>query len=169
MDETIRKDATLSEDGKYRYWLLRQWGERERVVFLMMNPSTADASIDDHTIRKCMGFARLWGFDGIEVVNLFALRSTEPKAILMSVDPFGPDNNRHILETLASRKMAVCAWGCEDTLKRGSFTAKVKWIIANLKRDLPNVEFKCLGKTKGGTPRHPLMLPYETSLETYEH
>lgn len=165
MSDSIIKSAVISQDGKYRYWLLRQWGSGDRVVFLMMNPSTADASVDDHTIRKCMGFAREWGYDGIEVVNLCALRSTDPNAVMVADDPFGPENSRHILETLYSKNFVVCAWGCEGTLRRGRLTGKVKAILGDIKLKRPDIEFKCLGKTKGGTPRHPLMLSYETSLE----
>src|SRR5689334_16488446 len=74
----VRKAASISECGRYRYSLHRWWGAGERLYFVMLNPSTADAEVDDPTIRRCMGFARTLGFDGIGVVNLYAFRATKP-------------------------------------------------------------------------------------------
>lgn len=159
----IQKNAVLSDCGQYRYRLTRSWGNGPRAVFLMMNPSTADASVDDATIRKCMGFARRWGYDGIEVVNLFALRSRDPKALLTADDPLGPDNWYWTAEVLGSNREVICSWGCEDTLKKDSKLMKhADLVIWSIRQCFPDIKVMCLGKTKGGTPRHPLMLAYST-------
>jgi len=78
----MERDALISPCSQYRYWLLRRWSNRPLATFVMLNPSTADANSDDATIRKCMGFADAWGLGGIWVVNLFALRSTNPYGLV---------------------------------------------------------------------------------------
>jgi hypothetical protein len=97
----VRSGASLSLCGRYRFDLTREWGCRpvkpdRRVAFVMLNPSTADGHADDPTIRRCMGFAREWGFDGLVVVNLFAMRATRPddvvKVLRAGGDAVGPDN-----------------------------------------------------------------------------
>src|ERR1019366_833740 len=88
-------DGAARIDRPYRYSLWRRVGEsRRRVLFVMLNPSTADAIVDDPTIRRCMGFARTWGFGELEVCNLFAYRSPCPSALLRAADPVGPSNDR---------------------------------------------------------------------------
>lgn len=156
--------AVLSECGKYRYRLERVLGGDGFVlVFIMLNPSTADATRDDPTIRKCVGFARLWGASKIIVVNLFAYRATDPRHLFMArcsgEDVVGPDNNQHIRLALEQSDSAVVAWGrnVEDwtwSLEQQAFVGK--W--ANL---------QCLGTTKGGSPRHPLMVPYRQELQDW--
>ena len=91
---TVQKDAIISKDCLYRYSLGRTWdASKERVLFIMLNPSTADAIKDDATIKKCVGFAQRWGYGGITVGNLFALRSRDPNGLLGPHDPVGPKNN----------------------------------------------------------------------------
>lgn len=144
--------AVLSDNGLYRYRLSRTWGDGERMAWVMLNPSTADASVDDPTIRRCMGFARREGYDGIEVVNLFAYRATEPSdvydAAQAGIDVEGPDNRLHWDAVLGDHGvgMVVAAWGAN--------------IVAALLRS-PLSEWYtggwfCLGTTKSGAPRHPL-------------
>src|SRR5262245_19133112 len=95
------KEALISPCGLYRYWLTRTWDNSlRRVCWVMLNPSTADAEQDDPTIRRCVGFARSWGAGGIIVVNLFAFRASDPKALLRAADPVGPDNDGHILKSV---------------------------------------------------------------------
>lgn len=164
----MKTDAVISLCGAYRYRLTRTWDESlPSITFLMMNPSTADATEDDATIRKCIGFATRWGYGGIEVVNLFALRSRDPKALLASSDPIGRDNGEWLHLTLCDKKQVICAWGCEDTLKKGNLKRRAMRLLMQLKYDLPTLKVMCLGTTKGGTPRHPLMLPYTTERIEY--
>lgn len=139
--------ATFSPCGAYRYRLWRTWDEIAPTVgFTMLNPSTADAAKDDATIKRCLGFARSWGYGGLVVVNLFALRSTDPAALYTHADPVGPDNDGHIDQVRASVPMMIAAWGAHGALRgRG---AKV----------LDTLDMRHLGLTKDGHPRHPLYL-----------
>lgn len=106
-----RMSAVLSDDGQYRYQLERTWGFGDAVTFVMLNPSTADARKDDPTIRRCLSYARSWGYDGIRVVNLYALRSSDPKMLKTVADPLGPENDAWIAGTLSGSNMVVAAWG----------------------------------------------------------
>lgn len=149
------KDATLSGCGKYRYRLTRFWGPEHALPFVMLNPSTADASIDDPTIRRCVGFARREGAGGIIVVNLYGLRATDPDELRKVADPFGPDNrvNIHALGKWAflAGMPIVCAWGTKGWLKSANkdTTHLLKSTGASL---------VCLGTTKDGAPKHPLYI-----------
>jgi len=112
--------AILSADQKYRYRLTRELGMvgGGACCFVMLNPSTADATQDDPTIRRCIGFARRFDCERLEVVNLFAYRSTDPDALYgMSRDhAVGPENNRHIAEACNASRIVVCAWGNHGAL-----------------------------------------------------
>ena len=142
--------AIISDCGKFRYRLARRWGDGPALVFVMLNPSTADASKDDPTIRRCLGFARSHEFNAIEVVNLFAYRATDPKDLKRAGYPVGPDNDQHIAE-VAQAAGAVClAWGANaQDLERPQ-------IVLPLLRSL-GVQPKCLAITSKGHPQHPLM------------
>ncbi len=118
----------------------------------MLNPSTADAERDDPTIRRCAGFARSWGFGGMTVVNLFALRATDPARLRRARDPVGRDNDRHIAAA-ASAGLVVVAWGVH-----GRLGERDRAVLALLSGCRPG----CLGTTRGGHPRHPLYLPAAT-------
>ena len=104
--------AVFSPDGRYRYSLARRLGLGEGIcVFIMLNPSTADAVQNDPTVRRCIGYARGWGCGTLIVANIFALRSTDPQALCGIGDPVGPDNDYHILEAARQADVLVCAWG----------------------------------------------------------
>lgn len=95
--EQITKAAQLSDCGTYRYRLSRHWDvTRAALVYVMLNPSTADAEVDDQTIKRCMHYARREEFGGIEVLNLYALRSPYPAALWAHPDPVGPENDAHL-------------------------------------------------------------------------
>ena len=137
------RGATFSADRRYRYRLWRRWdGARPVVAFVMLNPSTADARRDDPTIRRCIGFAKSWGFGGVEVVNLFAYRTTDPGELRRVADPVGADNDRHIQSAIARADLVVLAWGAR----------------ARSRRLLSLPQARCLGLTRAGQPRHPLYL-----------
>jgi hypothetical protein len=146
--------ATISKCGQYRYALTRPGdvaAQRGPAVFIMLNPSTADAQLDDPTIRRCRGFARAWGSSGLEVVNLYALRSTDPSDLWLHADPVGPQNDKWLLRTARAAGEVVCAWGMNAKAER----------VAEVARMLmeKGVRLKCLGVTKSGAPRHPLYVP----------
>lgn len=151
----------ISEDGKYRYLLTRQWGpEPASVLWVMLNPSTADAEVDDQTIRKCIGFTKLWGYDGLRVVNLFAYRSTDPQELLAVDDPMGSGNKRIVESIINASEVVVLAWGATlaGKLSRLNVEAMVR------KAGLTPL---CLGKTKDGHPCHPRTLAYATELQEF--
>lgn len=160
------KNAVISDCGKYRYLLTRQWEEslllpqrKCSLAFIMLNPSTADDTIDDPTIRRCMAFARREGYHGIEVVNLFALRSTDPTEVALNQETaVGPDNDNFIRKIALSCGEVVAAWGA--------------WIFARersrkVSEMLGGVTIKCLGMNKDGSPKHPLYIPSGAPLISY--
>lgn len=157
--------ATFSECRRYRYHLWQTWGDREnRVAFIGLNPSTADEIDDDHTIRKCIGFAKRWGYGAIDMVNLFAWCSTEPKGLRDPEDAIGPDNNPTLERVTSDAKRVVLAWGSHAEVK-----GLIQWRVRSLQWlfNLEDVRTKMvrLGTCKDGNPRHPLMLAYATNVE----
>lgn len=148
MSEVMQRAATISECQRYRYSLRRTWAEGKAIVcFIMLNPSTADAEIDDPTIRRCIGFGKAWHFDALEVVNLFALRATDPGVLRKTDDPLGPDNDAAIQQASDRAQMVVCAWGGNHmTIYRS----------LQISAMLNTRPLYCLGMTKAMHPRHPL-------------
>lgn len=164
LGDIIYRDAIISPCGKYRYSLVRQWDKsKPHLPFVMLNPSTADATEDDPTIRRCVSFAKREGAGGIVVVNLYALRSTDPKRLREVEDPVGPFNSRVIYDAATTAAEAgmpiICAWGVNDiTQAAGGALAEARAAGASI---------MCLGKTKHGHPRHPLYLKSDQPLEAY--
>jgi hypothetical protein len=149
----------ISGCGQYRYLLSRDGdllSTRGPAVFVLLNPSTADAKLDDPTIRRCRSFANVWGCNGIRVLNLYALRSTDPRALWKHLDPIGPDNDRWLAKAAGTANEIVCAWGVNAPLAR--VDAVVSMLVAN------GASLKCLGTAKGGAPRHPLYVPSSQAL-----
>lgn len=146
------KSAEISPCGKYRYHLRREWDlDLPKVAFVMLNPSTADASEDDATIRRCIGFAKAWGYGGIDVVNLFAFRATDPKELKTARNAIGPDNDAYVLSTVRLADKVICAWGANgDLFGRADRVTKIL-------RDA-DVDLWCLEKTAKGMPKHPVRL-----------
>lgn len=156
IEPSINRSAVLSADGAYRYSLKRTWGEQDYCLFLMLNPSTADAVQDDPTIRRCMAFAEAWGYGGLIVCNLFPLRATDPKALYAHPEPQGPQNGEKntlaVLNACGEANLIVCAWGVHGRLKNwGEMTRN------GLTEHYPHRLFH-LGLTKDGQPKHPLYL-----------
>lgn len=150
--------AVLSDCGTYRYELRRVWDPRlPLAVWIMLNPSVADASQDDPTIRRCVAFAKVWGYGGIIVVNLFALRATDPRELASHPDPVGPDNDKHIVQAATRDGVVVCAWGAHKLTTR-----RADRVLAVLRAE--EITPRCLGTTKAGHPRHPLYVPASTPL-----
>jgi hypothetical protein len=149
--------AIISPSGTYRYTLRRdisliQSTERP-CLFIMLNPSTADATVDDPTIRRCIGFAKREQCTSMTVVNLFALRSPDPRALLQHADPIGPENDLHLREQLRAheRGLIIAAWGAHKQARPR--VATLRNILADLGTTLT---VHALGLTQDGHPRHPL-------------
>lgn len=144
----MKRDACIV--GNYRYWLYREWDATKPTIhFVMLNPSTADASVDDPTIRRCISFATREGFGSLFVVNLYVWRATNPDELRNAPDPVGPHN----MEFLAS--IGRAAAGCETPIVCAWGVAPNAEPVINLLRD-KGAKLVCLGKTKNGSPRHPL-------------
>ena len=148
--------ASMSPDGLYRYDLARTWVEPGAdnadayVVFIGLNPSTADEEYDDPTIRKCMEFARAWGMGGMVMVNLFAFRSTDPMALLGTPDPVGPETDEHIQDACRMSQRVIACWGSWPN--QYGFGSRAK-AVRQLVKDLYALKFN-----NDGTPGHPLYL-----------
>lgn len=144
--------AGISADEVYRYWLSRAWDlKKELLVWLMLNPSTADAREDDATIRVVQGFSRRLGFGGFLVGNIFAYRSAHPEDLQLPEDPVGPENDfwtHELLWTPGIAPYVVCAWGDPGAGKRAD--SVVRAILEAGK------EPRALTLTKRGNPGHPL-------------
>lgn len=160
-DLFLERDAVISDCGTYRYLLRRTWDHaKPRALFVMLNPSTADAEIDDATIRSCIRLCKSLGYGSFEVVNLFAYRATDPEALFTAADAVGPRNDHSIEAAILRCDMAICAWGAHPMAReRGSSVA------ALLRGRRPAIF--CLGKTKSGAPKHPLYIKTGTQLETF--
>jgi hypothetical protein len=115
----------------------------------MLNPSTADATLDDPTIRRCRRFARDWGMGALVVVNLYALRSVDPRALETAEDPVGPENDDVTHDAIARSRTVIVAWGADRHAQARS--ARILEILAEVGR-----RPYCLGLTKENKPRHPL-------------
>ncbi len=160
-EQEFRSGASISECGLYRYHLWRVWDdERAILCFVMLNPSTADATEDDPTIRRCIGFAKRDAYGGISVRNLFALRATDPKELLKHADPVGPENPKYLLacRSVSLLTRLVAAWG---KLPGGKALRSRAQNSVNIVR--MNDPY-CLGKNGDGSPKHPLYLPGNTEL-----
>jgi hypothetical protein len=152
--------ANFNNDRSRRYRLWRAWGGGSRVCFVMLNPSIADETILDPTIRRCIGFARAWSMSGLYVVNLFSIVSSCPKVLAANPESIDLENDLHIIRTARSSSLVVCAWGAFPAAQdRGQR-------VTTLLHD-EGVATHCLGKTKGGYPRHPLYLRANTKLEEW--
>lgn len=157
------RHAAISPCGQYRYWLSREWAPSDRMplMWIMLNPSTADAEIDDPTIRRCIAFSKEWGYGSMRVGNLFAFRATNPRDLFDAPDPVGPQNAYHLNRSASTSAAIVCAWGGH-------------WMASNgiakdiLRRIVQPGGLWCLGRTKSGAPRHPLYVKSSTPLVEYQ-
>ena len=146
--------AEFSTDRVFRYALYRTWDrDKLKVMFIGLNPSTADEDVDDPTIRRCTRFAAAWGYGGLIMTNLFALRATDPRVMVSHLAPIGPANDLWLRRSAQMASLVIAAWGNHG---------------GHLKRDLAVLSLlprmMCLGLTKKGKPKHPLYLPSGTQL-----
>jgi hypothetical protein len=160
--------ATFSPCRTWRYCLWRRWRDhgifdiddtrlgddnQDVCAFIGLNPSTADELEDDPTIRRCIGFAKSWGFGGIAMLNLFAFRATDPKDMKAARDPVGPWNDDALRRVTRVCRSTICCWGAH-----GSFRFRDSHVKALLFRK----STYCLGRTNDGQPKHPLYLKATT-------
>jgi hypothetical protein len=149
--EVIERMAVFSRDNRYRYSLVRSWDSGLKpVLFVGLNPSTADVENDDPTIRRCMRFARDWGYGGILMGNLFALRATDPREMLAAPDPVGERNDYWLRHLASLAGIVVAAWGAHGTHQGRAQAVVDSGALGS---------FTVLGLTKDGHPRHPLYMP----------
>ncbi|HEY0239987.1 MAG TPA: DUF1643 domain-containing protein [Friedmanniella sp.] len=149
--------AEFSRDGRYRYALRRTWAAGPSMLWVLANPSSADAANDDPTLRRCTRFAVDHGCGGLGVVNLWAWRATDPRELDGVDDPVGPDNDRWI--TALSRQAdgpVVLGWGVQTSPR-----------VASVRQLLGRRPTHCLGRTRAGHPRHPLYVSAETRLRPW--
>lgn len=162
-EATATPSAVLSPCERYRYALWRDiatLGSDGTVLFVMLNPSTADATVDDPTIRRCMGFTEREGFARLAVANLYGLRSPSPMDIPRADDPVGPECDRWICELAEiEADRVVVAWGASPYAAPGR--------VAEVRALLHGIGLWCLGTTADGSPRHPLYVRGEQPLEPW--
>lgn len=151
-----QRGARFSECGAYRYSLWRIWNERPPILFLMLNPSTADEVDNDPTVERCERRARAMGAGGLKVANIFALRSTDPQALYSHPEPIGALNDAAIVAQAREASMTICAWG-----GHGRFMGRDQAVM-ELLRDA-GVHPHCLALNRDGTPRHPLYVSYDVA------
>ncbi len=166
----MNKGAHVSDCGRYRYRLWRKWGDEggASCCFVMLNPSTADAENDDATIRRCIAFAKREGYASLSVVNLFAWRSTDPKAMFrdrITLDaPIagGLFNDAAIFDEMSKAGLIIVAWGAQKEAFIRARVDRVREYAVRCRQKL-----YCLGRTKNGQPRHPVRLAGNTPLELF--
>lgn len=150
----VETSAVFSDCGLYRYRLTRTWDAGRRLVFLMLNPSTADAEKNDPTVTRCIVRAKTMGFAGLEVINLFGFRSPYPANLYKQLDPIGPENDRwieHVIQVAGGP--IICAWGDHGLYRDRA--RKVLQLAA-----FGCAETMALGLTKHKCPKHPLHIAY---------
>jgi hypothetical protein len=153
------RGADISPCGRYRYSLWRRWDAAlPSVLFCMLNPSTADADVDDQTIAKVVGFAKRWGYGEALVWNLYAYRATNPSELDTAKDPIGRLNDGHLWPLMERADRIVAAWGALPN--RGKYANREKVMFWGPFHDR---EVYALGLTKGGYPRHPSRAPYNVA------
>jgi len=144
----LESGAEFSPDRIHRYSLWRIWDrEKPYAAFVGLNPSTADEQKNDPTVRRCINYARDWGYGGLIMLNIFAYRSTDPGNLYTASDPVGPENDSFIGNVSSRAGVTVAAWG-----NHGDFLNRGREVMTLLKNP------HCLKLTKAGCPGHPLYL-----------
>ncbi len=152
-NDRSRSSAVFSPCETYRYALTREWDDGPRLLYVMLNPSTADERRNDPTIERCERRARALGCGAMRIANIFAFRATDPKVLKKAMDPVGPENDRFLSEAVAWADHVLCAWGAHGIfLNRGP---DVEAALREQEKALWH-----LGTTAAGAPRHPLYVGY---------
>lgn len=156
----IERGAEISPCGRYRYALWRVWDKtKPRLLYIMLNPSTADAERDDATIRVCMDRARRLGYGRIRVANLFNYRATDPAELIRAADPVGPEADGALCRAVQGADLIIAAWGSHGSL-RGYKRPRCEEALSLLAYDL-GLALHALRLTREGQPCHPLRIPYD--------
>lgn len=156
MNDGIQRSAAFSPCGVYRYTLVRIWDTSlPRLLWILVNPSKADAEQDDPTNRKGMKFSKAWGFGSCVFANVFGFQSPHPKVMKAAEFPIGPDNDAHLIEQVYLASAVVVAWG-----NHGAHRGRDQEVL----KLLGPTRLMCLGTNKNGTPKHPLYLKDDTQL-----
>ncbi len=170
-DEPICIFSNETPEPLYRYTLWREVNPEASGItaFIGLNPSTATEEINDPTIRRCMRFARDFGSRYLCMLNVFGYRATDPKVMKRVEDPFGPDNWYHIRRITRLADRVVAAWGTDGYWKDGGkFTQiAVNGYMGAATMNEPKIQLQCLGKTRDGSPRHPLYIKATQPLSDY--
>lgn len=147
----ILSTAIFSDCRRYRYDLMRRWNtEGRKIVFIGLNPSTADEETNDPTVTRCMRWAYRWSYSEMHMLNIFAYRSTDPKQLDKVIDPVGSETDRYISQECEDAETVICCWGnWGKYLDRGQ---EARYLLNHL-------ELWCFDITKLGQPKHPLYLP----------
>jgi hypothetical protein len=159
--------AVISDCGQYRYLLARgpePTPSNSTAIWIMLNPSTADAETDDPTIRRVVSFSAREGHERVVVANLFALRATSPHQLLINGRPLGPMNKAYLTEIISGNKDLIVAWG---TWGDRVDPDQVKWFCDLCER--AGTRMWCLGTNKEGSPKHPLYVTGAQALVRYHH
>lgn len=160
MSALLSSGAEFSPDRVYRFRLWRRWEPGPMLMVVGLNPSTADESVDDPTVRRCIGYARRWGFAGLRMLNCFAFRATDPKAMKLAPDLVWPENLSKIQTeanvTLREGGAVLAAWGNDGAHRHRSNDVRQALDLGSRGHAPSGVA--CLGLTRSGEPRHPLYL-----------
>jgi hypothetical protein len=160
----MRGSAIISICGMYRYRLERVLGDGPTMMFLMVNPSLADADHDDPTVRKCIGFAERNHYGRVLIGNEFAHISPDVRTLPRVRDPIGPDNDAHVRGMIAEANVVIAAWG---TLAKLPEALRPRWKDMVRLADAAGITLHCLGVNEDKHPRHPLMLAYDTPISRW--
>ncbi|HWX98776.1 MAG TPA: DUF1643 domain-containing protein [Mycobacterium sp.] len=152
--------AVFSPDRMWRYRLVRVWdSDKPRLAWVILNGSDADEHRSDATVRRCIGFARAWGYGGVDIANLYGLVSKNPGALAHHFDPIGPDNDRHLATVCSQNDLTVLAWGPNAGTDRAHAVLQMLWRLAKRRGG----SLAVLGWTHGAQPLHPLLAPKDTT------
>lgn len=154
--------AEFSSDRKYRYTLWREWDKSKgTVAFVGLNPSTADETRNDPTVRRCINYAKMWGYGKMFMLNIFGFRATDPKVMKAEKSPVGPDNMQKIMDTVKECDLVVGCWGSHGV---HSEQGRLVWDVLNSE----GVKVHTFGVTKSGHPKHPLYLSKNLKVKLFE-
>lgn len=161
------KEADISGDGRYRYWLTRRWNDDLPVMgFVMLNPSLADDERDDRTLRRCVDFAKREQCGSVQLVNLYAFRTPHPEELRNTGDPVGPENDKAQARFLVEVQRVVVGWG--SGLRHLPVWRDALGLFMRQASLLHFGPLECLGCTRDGSPRHPLYLPAHATIIPWE-